>query len=33
MPQVKIPRKVVKGGPYICAPNYRLRYRPTARQP
>lgn len=32
-PQVKIPRKVVKGGSFICAPNYCLRYRPAARQP
>ena len=28
-----IPRKVVKGGSYLCAPNYCLRYRPAARQP
>jgi formylglycine-generating enzyme len=28
----RIPRKVVKGGPYLCAPNYCLRYRPAARQ-
>ena len=32
-PQIKIPRKVVKGGSHICAPNYCLRYRPAARQP
>lgn len=32
-PQVRIPRKVVKGGSHICAPNYCLRYRPAARQP
>ena len=32
-PQFKIPRKVVKGGSHICAPNYCLRYRPAARQP
>jgi sulfatase modifying factor 1 len=32
-PQVKIPRKVVKGGSHLCAPNYCLRYRPAARQP
>jgi len=31
-PQFKIPRKVVKGGSHICAPNYCLRYRPAARQ-
>ena len=27
-----IPRKVIKGGSYLCAPNYCLRYRPAARQ-
>jgi len=32
-PQFKIPRKVVKGGSHLCAPNYCLRYRPAARQP
>jgi len=32
-PQIRIPRKVVKGGSYLCAPNYCLRYRPAARQP
>ena len=26
-----IPRKVVKGGSHLCAPNYCLRYRPAAR--
>lgn len=26
-----IPRKVVKGGSYLCAPNYCRRYRPAAR--
>ena len=31
MPEVKIPRKVMKGGSYLCAPNYCLRYRPAAR--
>jgi len=30
---VRIPRKVVKGGSHLCAPNYCLRYRPAARQP
>jgi sulfatase modifying factor 1 len=25
-------RRVVKGGSYLCAPNYCLRYRPAARQ-
>jgi sulfatase modifying factor 1 len=32
-PQFHIPRKVVKGGSYLCASNYCLRYRPAARQP
>jgi len=32
-PQWPIPRKVVKGGSYLCAPNYCLRYRPAARRP
>jgi sulfatase modifying factor 1 len=32
-PRVRIPRKVVKGGSYLCAPSYCLRYRPAARQP
>jgi len=32
-PQFKIPRRVVKGGSHLCAPNYCLRYRPAARQP
>ena len=27
-----IPRRVVKGGSYLCAPNYCQRYRPAARQ-
>jgi len=27
-----IPRKVVKGGSHLCAPNYCLRYRLAARQ-
>jgi formylglycine-generating enzyme len=26
------PRKVIKGGSHLCAPNYCLRYRPPARQ-
>jgi formylglycine-generating enzyme required for sulfatase activity len=25
-------RRVVKGGSHLCAPNYCLRYRPSARQ-
>jgi formylglycine-generating enzyme len=32
-PMFRIPRKVVKGGSFLCAPNYCLRYRPAARQP
>jgi formylglycine-generating enzyme len=32
-PQFHIPRKVLKGGSFLCAPNYCLRYRPAARQP
>jgi sulfatase modifying factor 1 len=31
-PQTRIPRKVIKGGSFLCAPNYCLRYRPAARQ-
>jgi len=27
------PRRVVKGGSWLCAPNFCLRYRPAARQP
>jgi formylglycine-generating enzyme len=27
-----VPRKVIKGGSHLCAPNYCLRYRPAARQ-
>jgi formylglycine-generating enzyme len=30
-PNVKMPRKVMKGGSYLCAPNYCRRYRPAAR--
>jgi len=32
-PQIRIPRKVVKGGSHLCAPNYCRRYRPAARHP
>ena len=28
----RIPRRVIKGGSHLCAPNYCLRYRPAARQ-
>ena len=31
LPHVRIPRKVMKGGSYLCAPNYCRRYRPAAR--
>jgi formylglycine-generating enzyme required for sulfatase activity len=31
-PGASIPRRVMKGGSHICAPNYCLRYRPAARQ-
>ncbi len=31
-PGAHIPRKVLKGGSHLCAPNYCLRYRPAARQ-
>ncbi|MEI6432026.1 MAG: formylglycine-generating enzyme family protein [bacterium] len=30
-PEIAIPRKVLKGGSYLCAPNYCRRYRPAAR--
>ncbi|MET0988539.1 MAG: formylglycine-generating enzyme family protein [Steroidobacteraceae bacterium] len=29
--EVRIPRKVLKGGSFLCAPNYCRRYRPAAR--
>ncbi len=32
-PDVKIPRKVLKGGSHLCAPSYCRRYRPAARHP
>ncbi|HEV7288823.1 formylglycine-generating enzyme family protein [Sphingomonas sp.] len=32
-PQVRIPRRVLKGGSHLCAPNYCQRYRPAARYP
>jgi formylglycine-generating enzyme required for sulfatase activity len=31
--EVRKPRKVMKGGSYLCAPNYCRRYRPAARLP
>jgi formylglycine-generating enzyme len=30
-PNVQIPRRVVKGGSFLCAPSYCRRYRPAAR--
>jgi formylglycine-generating enzyme required for sulfatase activity len=32
-PHPLIPRKVLKGGSHLCAPNYCRRYRPAARMP
>jgi formylglycine-generating enzyme len=32
-PGIRIPRKVLKGGSHLCAPNYCLRFRPAARSP
>ena len=32
-PEIRIPRKVVKGGSHLCTPQYCYRYRPAARQP
>ena len=29
--QLRIPRRVMKGGSHLCAPNYCRRYRPAAR--
>jgi formylglycine-generating enzyme required for sulfatase activity len=31
LPQIRIPRKVLKGGSHLCAPSYCRRYRPAAR--
>ncbi|MFK8252110.1 formylglycine-generating enzyme family protein [Ancylobacter terrae] len=33
MPSAPAPRKVLKGGSHLCAPDYCRRYRPAARQP
>ena len=30
-PNITIPRKVLKGGSHLCAPNYCRRYRPASR--
>jgi len=32
-PQFAIPRKVIKGGSFLCADTYCMRYRPSARRP
>jgi formylglycine-generating enzyme len=32
-PQFRIPRKTIKGGSYLCADSYCMRYRPAARRP
>jgi formylglycine-generating enzyme len=32
-PEIRIPRKVLKGGSHLCAPNYCRHYRPAARHP
>jgi formylglycine-generating enzyme required for sulfatase activity len=32
-PGFSIPRKVIKGGSFLCADSYCLRYRPAARRP
>jgi hypothetical protein len=29
-PQFRVPRKVIKGGSFLCADSYCLRYRPAA---
>ena len=31
-PGERIPRRVIKGGSHLCAPEYCFRYRPAARQ-
>lgn len=30
-PELKVPRRVLKGGSHLCAPNHCTRYRPAAR--
>lgn len=32
-PEIRIPRKVIKGGSHLCTIQYCFRYRPAARQP
>jgi formylglycine-generating enzyme required for sulfatase activity len=31
IPDIPIPRKIMKGGSHLCAPDYCWRYRPAAR--
>jgi formylglycine-generating enzyme required for sulfatase activity len=31
LPDIKIPRKVIRGGSHLCAPNYCRRHRRAAR--
>src|SRR5881398_2106096 len=31
-PQFRVPRKVIKGGSFLCADSYCHRYRPAARR-
>ena len=32
-PEIRVPRRVLKGGSHLCARNYCQRYRPAARFP
>jgi formylglycine-generating enzyme required for sulfatase activity len=32
-PQFRSPRRVIKGGSFLCADSYCMRYRPAARRP
>ena len=32
-PEIRIPRRVLKGGSFLCSPGYCLRFRPAARSP
>jgi sulfatase modifying factor 1 len=32
-PQFRVPRKAIKGGSFLCADSYCMRYRPAARRP
>jgi len=33
LPEIRNPRKVLKGGSHLCVANYCRRYRPAARHP